>query len=192
MISPYYNFYVITAMAMSGHRKEALDWIRAYWGGMVKEGATSFWEGYDPEWSKDNFHENLQADNGQGYFVSLCHGWSSGPTAWLIEQILGIEPQGAGFSKVRIRPDLAGLEWAHGTEPTPHGPISVDLRAAGKGLNVKLNLPPGVDAEVSMPAVAGSTNVLVNGQPMAGRVAENGSRIVVDLDRPGEYKVTSM
>jgi len=129
MISPYYNFYAITAMAAGGHRKEALDWIREYWGGMVKEGATSFWEGYDPDWPKDNFHEMLQSDNGQGYFVSLCHGWSSGPTAWLIEQVLGIQPQGAGFSKVNIRPDLAGLEWARGTEPTPHGPIRVDMRA---------------------------------------------------------------
>ena len=35
-------------MAASGHRQEALGWIREYWGGMVKEGATSFWEGYDP------------------------------------------------------------------------------------------------------------------------------------------------
>jgi hypothetical protein len=192
MISPYYNFYVITAMAASGHRKEALDWIREYWGGMVKEGATSFWEGYDPDWSKDNFHENLQSDNGQGYFVSLCHGWSSGPTAWLSEQVLGIQPQGAGFSKVSIRPDLGGLEWARGTEPTPQGPIKIDLRAAGAGLKVELNLPPGVEAEVSLPAPHGATAVQVNGQSVAGRPAENGARLVVELNKLGAYKLESV
>ncbi len=61
MISPYYNFYVIYAMAASGHRREALNWIREYWGGMVKEGATSFWEGYDPDWPQENSHEMRKA-----------------------------------------------------------------------------------------------------------------------------------
>ena len=50
IISPYYNYYVIRAMAEMGHREEALKWIRQYWGGMVDEGATSFWEAYDPSW----------------------------------------------------------------------------------------------------------------------------------------------
>jgi len=188
MITPYYNFYVIAAMAMSGHRKEALDWIRAYWGGMVKEGATSFWEAYDPDWSKDDYHWNLQADNGQGYFVSLCHGWSSGPTAWLVEQILGIEPQGAGFSEVKIRPDLAGLAWARGTEPTPHGPLKVDLRAGDGGLEMNLTLPPDVAAEVSMPAAPGATTLQINGKPIRGRQSENGTRLIVDIKQPGEYR----
>ncbi|HEV2425730.1 MAG TPA: alpha-L-rhamnosidase C-terminal domain-containing protein [Terriglobia bacterium] len=190
MITPYYNFYVITAMAESGHRKEALDWIREYWGGMIHEGATSFWEAYDPDWPKGNFHESLQADNGQGYFVSLCHGWSSGPTAWLTEQVVGITPEAAGFSKVSIRPDLAGLEWARGTEPTPHGPIRVDLRSASAGLETTLDLPDGVDAEVSMPAVAGVTSIKVNGQPMSATPAEGGRRLMIHLDRGGSYMLT--
>jgi hypothetical protein len=192
MISPYYNFYVITAMVASGHRQEALDWIREYWGGMIKEGATSFWEGYDPDWPKENFHEMLQSDNAQGYIVSLCHGWSSGPTAWLVEQVLGIEPQGAGFSKVSIRPDLIGLEWARGAEPTPQGPIAVDLRRAGAGLEARLTLPPGVDAEVSMPALPGSTAVQVNGQPVPGRPAEKGARLVIEVNKPGAYKLEAL
>jgi hypothetical protein len=189
MISPYYNFYVISAMAASGHRRQALDWIREYWGSMINEGATSFWEGYDPNWPKENFHEMLQADNTQGYIVSLCHGWSSGPTAWLVEQMLGIEPQGAGFSKASIRPDLMGLEWARGTEPTPHGPIAVELRQTSAGMDTRLTLPAGVDAEISLPASAGATTVQVNGHPVAGRPAENGSRLVLELDKPGDYKL---
>lgn len=190
MITPYYNFYVIVATAESGHRKEALDWIREYWGGMIKEGATSFWEAYDPDWPKGNFHESLQADNGQGYFVSLCHGWSSGPTAWLTEQILGITPEAAGFSKVSIRPDLAGLEWARGAEPTPHGPIKVDLRSGSAGLETTLDLPDGVDAEVSMPAAAGATSIEVNGKPVSATPAEGGGRLVIHLDKGGSYKLT--
>jgi alpha-L-rhamnosidase len=191
MITPYYNFYVITAMAESGHRPGALDWMREYWGGMIHEGATSFWEAYDPSWPKGNFHESLQADNGQGYFVSLSHGWSSGPTAWLTEQVLGILPQAAGFSKVSIRPDLAGLDWARGVEPTPHGPLKVNLRAAGQGLEATLVLPEGVEAEVSMPARPGATTVEVNGQPQAGTSAEDGARLVVSVKKAGIYKLAA-
>ena len=191
MISPYYNFYIIGAMAASGHRREALDWIREYWGGMIKEGATSFWEGYDPDWPKENFHEMLQADNTQGYIVSLCHGWSSGPTAWLVEQILGIEPQGAGFSKVSIRPDLMGLEWARGAEPTPHGPIAVDLRRAGSDLVTRITLPAGVAAEISLPVPSGATTVHVNGHLTSGRPTENGTRLVIELNQPGDYELKS-
>ncbi len=191
MISPYYSFYVISAMAASGHRKEALDWIREYWGGMVKEGATTFWEGYDPDWPKEHFHEMLQADNTQGFIVSLCHGWSSGPTAWLMEQVLGIEPHGAGFSKVSIRPDLVGLDWARGTEPTPVGPIKVNLHRIGAGLEAELSLPPGVDAEVSMPASRGATEVKVNGQEVPGISAENGTRLLIRLNTSGIYKLST-
>ena len=97
IITPYYNYYVISAMARMGHRADALDWIRQYWGGMVDEGATSFWEGYDPSWYKDDAHGSLQADNRSGYLVSLAHGWSSGVTPWLMEEVLGIHATGAGF-----------------------------------------------------------------------------------------------
>ncbi|MGH9583759.1 MAG: alpha-L-rhamnosidase C-terminal domain-containing protein, partial [Bryobacteraceae bacterium] len=37
IITPYYNYYVISAMAKMGHRASALNWIRQYWGGMVNE-----------------------------------------------------------------------------------------------------------------------------------------------------------
>ena len=39
IITPYYNYYVISAMAKMDHRAEALHWIRQYWGGMIDEEA---------------------------------------------------------------------------------------------------------------------------------------------------------
>jgi alpha-L-rhamnosidase len=189
-ITPYYNFYVIAAMARSGHFKEALDWIRQYWGAMVEQGASSFWEAYDPNWSRDDFHRHLQADNTSGYFVSLSHGWSSGPTAWLTEEILGIEPAAAGFSRVSIRPDLAGLTWARGTEPTPHGPIGVDYHLA-KDFTATIDIPSGVQALVSMPVSSREAVVSVNGKPMPGSLQEQGTRMIVTLMGPGKYVIAS-
>ena len=194
MISPYYNFYVISAMAAAGRRHEALDWIRNYWGGMIQQGATSFWEAYDPSWPKEDFHANLQADDSKGYFVSLSHGWSSGPTAWLSEQILGIRPTAGGFRKATIRPDLAGLAWARGAVPAPDGEIRVDYRAPaseGEKFVAHIELPDGVDAAVSMPACDGEKSVMVDGVSTAGEPDEGGSRAIVHLTRAGKYEVTS-
>ena len=186
IISPYYNYYVIRAMAETGHRQEALEWIRQYWGGMLREGATSFWEAYDPSWYKEDFHSSLQADNRSGYFVSLAHGWSAGPTAWLMEQVLGIQPTGAGFSTVDIRPDLVDLSWARGAEPTPTGLLKVDARRNAGGLVVSIDLPEGVVARVSVPAVSAVT---VNGKTEQAVHAEEGTRMVVTLSHEGHYDV---
>jgi hypothetical protein len=191
IITPYYNYYVIRAMAEMNHRKDALAWIRQYWGGMIDEGATSFWEGYDPSWYKGNFHAALQADDGSGYFVSLAHGWSSGPTAWLMEQILGIEPTAAGFSTVNIRPDLADLSWAKGAEPTPHGLLKVDVRRDASKVAVTVDVPEGVVAKVAVPVTSASAHVLVNGKAQKAVAAENGTRMIVTLDSPGHYTLGS-
>jgi alpha-L-rhamnosidase len=190
MITPYYNYYVISAMAEAGHRREALDWVRKYWGGMIHEGATSFWEGYDPTWPKEDFHANLQADDDKGYFVSLAHGWSSGATAWLAEQILGIRPRAGGFREVTIRPDLAGLEWARGAVPTPSGLIRVDYKSDA-GFEAQIELPVGVAARVSMPVCQGENSVIVNQTRTTGESAEAGTRIIVGIDRPSHYVLHS-
>lgn len=190
MISPYYDYYVISAMAEAGHRREALDWIRKYWGGMIEEGATSFWEGYDPSWPKENFHANLQADDDKGYFVSLAHGWSSGPTAWLAEQILGVQPRAAGFRETMIRPDLAGLEWARGAVPTPNGAIRVDYKSS-KGLDAHIEIPAGVSANVLFPVCAEQNWVTVNGARTTGQMTEGGKRVQIRIDRSGGFDIHS-
>ena len=183
IISPYYNYYVISAMAMMGHRQEALEWIRQYWGGMIAEGATSFWEAYDPSWYKEDFHAALQSDNRSGYFVSLAHGWSSGPTAWLMEQVLGIKPTGAGFSSVEIRPDLMGLKYARGAEPTPYGLLKVDVTPE----RTIVDLPEGVTASVSVPGTA----VKVNGAEGGNGVVSGETRTSIKLTKAGHYVLAS-
>lgn len=190
-ITPYYNYYVIRAMADVGHRQAALDWIRTYWGGMLNEGATSFWEAYDPEWPKGNFHASLQADGSSGYFVSLAHGWSAGPTAWLMEQVLGIQPTGPGFSTTSIRPDLVDLAWAKGSEPTPHGLLKVDAQREGAGVAIAVDIPDGVVAHVSVPVTSPGQHVLVNGTAQKATPAEGGKRMVVTLASAGHYTLSA-
>lgn len=190
IITPYYNYYVISAMAKMGHRADALDWIRQFWGGMIDEGATSFWEGYDPSWYKADFHSSLQADDTTGYQASLAHGWSTGVTPWIMEEILGIHALGGGFSEVDIRPDLLDLQWAQGGEPTPRGMLKVEIRK-DNGYKTTIDLPPGTVAHVSLPVSSRSEAITVNGTKQTGEAAEDGQRKIVVLSTAGHFELMS-
>ena len=74
--APYLYHYVIEAMIQCDMRKEAKDLLVSYWGGMVKKGADTFWEVYDP---KDDF---LSPYN---FFPvnSYCHAWSCTPVYFI-------------------------------------------------------------------------------------------------------------
>ena len=150
VISPYYTNYVLYALSMAGDNIAALRVARNCWGGMLDEGATTCWEAYDPYWPKQDFHSNLYSDRIQGYFVSLCHGWSSGPTSWLTERVLGVRPTSGGFKTAEIAPDLGDLTWAEGGVPTPRGLIFVRAEKRGVRTSVALALPPGVTAMVKL------------------------------------------
>jgi hypothetical protein len=180
VISPYFGAYVLDAMAATGHPGEALAWIRTYWGGMLAEGATSFWESYDLRWPKTNPHLSLQADGTSGYLVSMAHGWSSGPTAWLSENVLGVREPMDGYKEVAIAPVLAGLDWVRGTVPTPRGVIAVSI---DKEKGMALDLPAGIEkATVSLPIEQSGKSLYLNGVRVAGGA--------VTLTHAGHYELT--
>lgn len=137
-ISTFYGFYVLQALARSQDTATALDFIRTYWGAMLDLGATTFWEDFNLEWTnnaaridelvpagKKDIHGDYGAYCYVGFRHSLCHGWASGPTAWLSQVVLGVKPIEPGFRRVRIAPQLGDLKWAEGTYPTPLGGIRV-------------------------------------------------------------------
>lgn len=170
--SPYYGNYILQAMAMTGHTAAAEHVLRTYWGGMLDEGATTFWEAYDPNWPKSDFHNNLYADGSRGYFVSLCHGWSSGPTNFLTERVLGIRSTGAGFCTAIIAPDLGDLQWAEGAVPTPRGLIHERVESTMCGLRIQLTLPPGTIVTVSMPSGYRDSTIVLRGPKICTVLAD--------------------
>lgn len=73
---------------------------------------------------------------------SDCHAWGAHPAFHYFASILGIRPASPGFREAEIAPDLGGLEWARGTLPTPHGPITVDATTK----SVRVVVPAGMSA----------------------------------------------
>ena len=119
--TPYMRFYELEALCAMGEQKAVMKEMKDYWGGMIREGATSFWEKYNPT---DKGTQHL-AMYGRPYGKSLCHAWGASPIYLLGKYYLGIQPVEAGYSEFAIAPNLGGMKWMEGTVPTPKGEIKL-------------------------------------------------------------------
>ena len=136
--STFYGLYMLEALSLAGMQDEALKIVSDYWGGMLDMGATTFWEDFNMEWMENSARidqltpegmNDIHGDFGDycypSFRHSLCHGWSSGVTAWLTENILGIRVVEPGCKVIEVKPHLGNLAWVEGSFPTPHGVVKV-------------------------------------------------------------------
>ena len=156
--TPYMHFYELEALCTMGLQEKVLKEMKAYWGGMLREGATSFWEKYNPE------EKGIQhlAMYGRPYGKSLCHAWGASPIYIIGKYFLGVEPTKAGYESYEIRPVLGGLEWMEGEVPTPFGKITIKMNQqeisvfsdGGKGTLVigdrQIDIPPKQEINITL------------------------------------------
>jgi hypothetical protein len=121
--TPYMRFYELEALCRIGQQAHVLKEVKDYWGGMLRLGATSFWETYNPMESGVQHY----AMYGHAFGKSLCHAWGASPVYLLGKYYLGVSPTGPGYQTYTIEPDLGGLKWMKGEVPTPSGNISVSV-----------------------------------------------------------------
>ena len=119
--TPYMRFYELEAFCAMGEQEMVLKEMKDYWGGMIKLGATSFWEKYNPEQTGRQHLEMY----GRPYGKSLCHAWGASPIYLLGKYYLGVKPTKKGYEEYSVTPVLGGLEWMEGDVPTPHGKVHV-------------------------------------------------------------------
>lgn len=74
--TPYMYHHLIEALITSGLRNKALEQMRSYWGEMVKDGADTFWELYNPA-------DKKLSPYGSNLINSYCHAWSCTPTYFI-------------------------------------------------------------------------------------------------------------
>ncbi|MBQ3708645.1 MAG: alpha-L-rhamnosidase [Clostridia bacterium] len=143
-LSTFLGYYTLTAVGAAGEYEAALDIMRGYWGKMLELGATTFWEDFSVDWADgatgidkivpaDGI--DIHGDFGAHCYVklrhSLCHGWASGPAPYLAANVLGLKILSPGCREMLFDPHLSGLDWAHGTYPTPYGDIEVEITKSG-------------------------------------------------------------
>lgn len=156
--STFYGYYMLEALAKCGKYEEAMHIVSDFWGGMLDLGATSFWEDFDIRWLDNAARIDEITPEGKvdvhltygGYCYkqlrhSLCHGWASGPTAWMTKHILGLYPMEAGSKSVMLDPNMGYLKHIEGSLPTPAGVVSVVLDRQGDGkVKALAKVPAGV------------------------------------------------
>jgi len=112
-----------------GEQKHVLQEMRDYWGGMIKLGATTFWEKYNPA------KTNQTAMYGRPFGNSFCHAWGASPIYLLGKYYLGVKPTSPAYKTYVVEPNLGDLQWMEGDVPTPNG--KVHLYFSTKEIKVK-------------------------------------------------------
>jgi hypothetical protein len=99
------------------------DMLRSYWGGMLEQGATTFWEEYFPEKSRvENY-----AMYGKDFGRSLCHAWGASPIYLLGKYALGVRPTSPSYETYEVRPNLMCFGEFEGTVPAAEGTVWVKM-----------------------------------------------------------------
>ena len=155
--STFFGYYILAAKAAAGDHAGALRDMKEYWGGMLDMGATTFWEDFDLDWMENagridevvpEGKRDIHGDFGNYCYVkfrhSLCHGWASGPCPYLSNYVLGVK--NLAPCRYEVKPDLAWLDWARGTYPTPKGEIKVEAFKDATGETViRIEAPEGIE-----------------------------------------------
>jgi len=89
---------------------------------MLKLGATTIWEQYDPTQSGIEHY----AMYGHKYGKSLCHAWGSGPVYLLGRYCCGVYPTAVGASEFNVEPNPGIYNEFSGVVPIGDGLVKVD------------------------------------------------------------------
>ncbi len=143
----------VQAHFAAGDDIDALTLVRREWGYMLDSPTgtgSTFWEGLRSDGSFDY----------GGTYMSLAHGWATGPTSALTFYLLGLAP--TGTSSYDFVPHPGDLAHTEGTITLPQGAAagSWDYDAAAGTLAEQLTAPQGTTGRIGVPTY-GSSGVTV-------------------------------
>ena len=137
------------------------------WKHMVESGTTITWEAWDQRYKPN---------------LDWTHSWGAAPANLLPRFVLGVQPLAPGWTRAVIRPNPGPLASAEGKVPTPLGPVLVGWES-GDIFKLSLTLPPGMTAQIQLPASKDSMGVFLGGQPVGAH--RDGRWWIVDKDITG-------
>jgi len=121
--TPYFEGYELDALAKLGDRSAVERMLHSYWGGMIRLGAKTIWEEYDPTMHGAEHY----AMYGHKYDKSLCHAWGAGPLYLFGRYYLGVYATSPGYETFCVEPHLGGLDSIDGTVPINGGTVTVTM-----------------------------------------------------------------
>ena len=137
LLRPILSFMNWMRCASLGMQTKVTEIIRSYWGGMLNEGATTFWEEYDPRMSGAKHLEMYH----EPYDKSLCHAWGASPLYLLGKYYIGVSPTRPGYEEFEVSPSLGNLDRFQGEVPINNGYVRVKID--GKTIEIETNAGGG-------------------------------------------------
>ena len=122
--TPYFKFWELEAFAKLGEYEYVLVQMKRYWGGMLRQGATTFWEEYVPEKEIPEQYSMYRDRFGK----SLCHAWGAGPVYLLSRYFFGLYPETPEYEQFVIEPHVELLEDFDVTLPAGDGNVRISRR----------------------------------------------------------------
>ncbi|SCE21409.1 alpha-L-rhamnosidase [Streptomyces sp. DvalAA-14] len=159
----------------------ALTLVRREWGYMLNSPTgtgSTFWEGLRSDGSFDY----------GGTYMSLAHGWATGPTSALTFYLLGLAP--TGTSQFDFVPHPGDLTHTEGTISLPQGTVTGDwdYDAAAGTLTEQLTSPAGSTGRIGVPTYGSAdVSVSVNGSPVWSGGAFHAAAGVTGGSTDGSY-----
>lgn len=76
MVTPYMYHHYVEALLQCGMKEQAIACLKDYWGEMIRDGADTFFEVYDPK-------NKTTSPYGGRIINSFCHAWSGTPAYFI-------------------------------------------------------------------------------------------------------------
>lgn len=138
-VQAYGMHWVLDALGRCNRIPEALQLIKTFFGHMLDNGATTWWESFG---------------SNKTYTSSLSHGWSGSPTWFLTTYVLGARR--TGVNTWELKPAFSGVAHAEGQLPLAQGALSARWESGSCSSHITVSAPPG-----------SSGNILLNNHPDA-------------------------
>lgn len=126
----FFQHIVLESLISLDRDKQAWNLIQYYWGEMVRRGATTWWETFDPSSPACSIPSTYQGNTPTYLWeappVSHCHAWGSSPAYILHWLVLGVDVSQLGNKTVILKRPLAEAKNAQGRIPTRFGCIEIE------------------------------------------------------------------
>jgi hypothetical protein len=140
MPSAYWVTYVLTELSNRGYGGEVVAFITKHWAKMAEHGTT--WETFEPSRGNESF----------------SHAWSAHPLFHLMQILGGIRQTAPGWKAMAFDPTFIG-DSLQCTVPTPLGPIHTSWKREGEKVDVRLDIPKGMEGTYQLPGGAAGSVV---------------------------------
>lgn len=154
---------LLPVLSGSGHHDLAVRLFQSRrfpsWGYEVEQGANSVWERWD-SYTKEHGFEGA-GGNQNASMNSFSHYSFGAVMEWAFRDLAGIDTDGPGFQRLRIRPgppapgsnpDRAPIDWVKAKYLSAHGEILSQWKRTGDRFELHLGIPANTSATVFLPA----------------------------------------